>query len=155
MQHRWLEEELARRYRDAAPATLALLQERCEGVAAELVAAESRLQAAEDVTSLRRAGVQPYSLMQLEHVTLSAASSAPVSLPFAAFHARCLSFHHEHLLCCSSTQPSMMTPLLLSLLVSIVQYCQLLAMSVLCCSNAACVCDGKPCHSLAEWRHRP
>ena len=56
MLHRWLEEELARRYRDAAPATLALLQERCEGVAAELVAAESRLQAAEDVTSLRRAG---------------------------------------------------------------------------------------------------
>lgn len=53
---RWLEEELARRYRDAAPATLALLQERCEGAAAELVAAESRLQAAEDVTSLRRAG---------------------------------------------------------------------------------------------------
>lgn len=56
MLHRWLEEELARRYRDAAPATLALLQERCEGAAAELVAAESRLQAAEDVTSLRRAG---------------------------------------------------------------------------------------------------
>lgn len=53
---RWLEEELARRYRDAAPATLALLQERCEGAAAELVAAESRLQAAEDVASLRRAG---------------------------------------------------------------------------------------------------
>jgi len=63
MMHRWLEEELARRYRDAAPATLALLQERCEGVAAELVAAESRLQAAEDVTSLRRAGDQPCSLM--------------------------------------------------------------------------------------------
>ena len=115
MQHRWLEEELARRYRDAAPATLALLQERCEGVAAELVAAESRLQAAEDVTSLRRAGDQPFSLMQREHVTLSAASSTPISLPFAAFHARCLSFHREHLLCCSSTQLSMMTLLLLSL----------------------------------------
>lgn len=54
----WLEEELARRYRDAAPATLALLQERCEGAAAELVAAESRLQAAEDVASLRRAAMQ-------------------------------------------------------------------------------------------------
>lgn len=53
---RWLEEELARRYRDAAPATLALLQERCEGVASDLVAAEAQLQAAEDVTSLRRAG---------------------------------------------------------------------------------------------------
>ncbi|KAL0037146.1 hypothetical protein WJX79_002609 [Trebouxia sp. C0005] len=64
----WLEEELARRYRDAAPATLALLQERCEGVAAELVAAESRLQAAEDVTSLRRAAMQHVFAMA-NHVT--------------------------------------------------------------------------------------
>lgn len=87
MQHRWLEEELARRYRDAAPATLALLQERCEGVAAELVAAESRLQAAEDVTSLRRAGDWPCSLMQLKHVTLSSALSTTISLPYAAFYA--------------------------------------------------------------------
>jgi len=78
---------LARRYRDAAPATLALLQERCEGVAAELVAAESRLQAAEDVTSLRRAGDRPCSLMQLEHVTLSSALSTTISLPYAAFYA--------------------------------------------------------------------
>lgn len=65
VQCRWLEEELARRYRDAAPATLALLQERCEGVAAELVAAESRLQAAEDVTSLRRAGDRLNDLLQI------------------------------------------------------------------------------------------
>jgi hypothetical protein len=101
MQHRWLEEELARRYRDAAPATLALLQERCEGVATELVAAESRLQAAEDVTSLRRAGDWPCSLMQLEHITPSAASSPPVSLPFAVFCECCLSFHHKRLLCSS------------------------------------------------------
>ena len=53
---RYLEEELARRYRDAAPATLALLQQRCEAVAGDLVAAEAQLQAAEDVTALRRAG---------------------------------------------------------------------------------------------------
>lgn len=53
---RFLEEELARRYRDAAPATLALLQERCEVVAAELAAAESQLHAASDVPALRRAG---------------------------------------------------------------------------------------------------
>ena len=99
MYHRWLEEELARRYRDAAPATLALLQERCEGVAAELVAAEARLQAAEDVTSLRRAGEWPCSLMQLEHVTLSSAASTPISLLFAAFCDCCL--HREHLLCIS------------------------------------------------------
>ena len=63
---RWLEEELARRYRDAAPATLALLQERCEGAAAELVAAESRLQAAEDVTSLRRAGDRCFSIRDMQ-----------------------------------------------------------------------------------------
>jgi len=72
VQRRWLEEELARRYRDAAPATLALLQERCEGVAAELVAAESRLQAAEDVTSLRRAGDWLQALMQIRHSSLVA-----------------------------------------------------------------------------------
>ena len=58
----FLEEELARRYRDAAPATLALLQQRCEAVAAELMAAEAQLQAAGDVTSLRRAG---NTLMQI------------------------------------------------------------------------------------------
>lgn len=55
---RFLEEELARRYRDAAPSTLAVLQERCEGAAAELVAAEGRLRAASDVTSLRHAAMQ-------------------------------------------------------------------------------------------------
>jgi hypothetical protein len=53
---RFLEEELARRYRDAAPATLALLQERCEMVAKELLAADRKLQEAGDVVSLRRAG---------------------------------------------------------------------------------------------------
>lgn len=53
---RFLEEELARRYREAAPATLALLQERCEAVAKELLALEARIQACSDVASLRRAG---------------------------------------------------------------------------------------------------
>ena len=43
---RYLEEELAQRYRDAAPATLTLLQRRCEDVAAELVAAEQQLASA-------------------------------------------------------------------------------------------------------------
>ncbi|KAK9808620.1 hypothetical protein WJX72_000661 [[Myrmecia] bisecta] len=55
---RYLEDELARRYRDAAPATLSLLQERCEAVAGELVAADAQLQAATDVASLRRAASQ-------------------------------------------------------------------------------------------------
>lgn len=53
---RFLEEELARRYRDASPAMLALLQERCESAAAQLMTAEAQLNAAEDVASLRRAG---------------------------------------------------------------------------------------------------
>jgi hypothetical protein len=56
---RFLEEELARRYREAAPATLALLQERCEAVAKELIALEARIQSCSDVASLRRAGAGP------------------------------------------------------------------------------------------------
>ncbi|KAK9832230.1 hypothetical protein WJX74_003725 [Apatococcus lobatus] len=54
----FLEEELARRYRDASPTMLALLQERCESAAAQLMAAEAQLNAAEDVASLRRAAMQ-------------------------------------------------------------------------------------------------
>jgi hypothetical protein len=54
----FLEEELARRYREAAPATLALLQERCEAVAKELLALEDRIQACTDVAALRRAGAR-------------------------------------------------------------------------------------------------
>ncbi|KAI3431622.1 hypothetical protein D9Q98_004671 [Chlorella vulgaris] len=54
---RFLEEELARRYRDAAPATLALLQERCESVARELVGADKKMEEAGDVVSLRRAAI--------------------------------------------------------------------------------------------------
>ncbi|GMH41703.1 hypothetical protein BSKO_09613 [Bryopsis sp. KO-2023] len=55
---RFLEEELAHRYRDAAPSTLAILQERCEAVSVQLMDAEARLQATEDVAALRRAAMQ-------------------------------------------------------------------------------------------------
>ena len=55
---RYLEEELAKKYRDAAPATLALLQDRCSQLSAELALAESKLHAMQDVTSLRTAGAQ-------------------------------------------------------------------------------------------------
>eukprot|EP00887_Chlorella_sp_A99_P005155 scaffold40.g5155.t1 len=55
---KFLEEELARRYRDAAPATLALLQERCEAVAKELIAADAKLREAGDVAALRRAAIK-------------------------------------------------------------------------------------------------
>lgn len=54
---RYLEEELARRYRDAAPATLALLQDRCNSLAAELTQAESKLHDMQDIASLRRLGI--------------------------------------------------------------------------------------------------
>ena len=55
---KYLEDELAKRYRDAAPATLALLQDRCTAVSAELRAVEQRLQRAGDVGALRRAAIQ-------------------------------------------------------------------------------------------------
>jgi len=51
-----LEEELQRRYRDAAPSTLTVLQQRCELIAAELAAAEQNLANANDVPALRKAG---------------------------------------------------------------------------------------------------
>ncbi|MEW5303991.1 MAG: hypothetical protein WDW38_003211 [Sanguina aurantia] len=54
---RFLEEELSRRYREAAPATLAVLQERCDAVSSELAAADVRLRATADVASLRRAAM--------------------------------------------------------------------------------------------------
>ena len=56
MTPRHLEDVLARRYRDAAPATLALLQARCEVITAELLSVDSRLKSVQDVASLRRAG---------------------------------------------------------------------------------------------------
>lgn len=54
----FLEDELARRYREAAPSTLSLLQERCDAASAELVAVEVKLRAAEDVGALRRAAMK-------------------------------------------------------------------------------------------------
>ena len=52
----FLEEELARRYRDAAPSTLALLQGRCESVTQELLAIENQLKSVQDAASLRKEG---------------------------------------------------------------------------------------------------
>ena len=43
-------------YRDAAPSTLTVLQQRCELVAAELASAEQNLANANDVPALRKAG---------------------------------------------------------------------------------------------------
>ena len=58
MARRYLEEELAQKYRDAAPATLALLQDRCSQLSTELALAESKLHAMQDVASLRTAGAE-------------------------------------------------------------------------------------------------
>ena len=53
---RFLEEELARRYREAAPHVLAVLQDRVEAASKELLKSDSELRAAEDVSALRGTG---------------------------------------------------------------------------------------------------
>jgi len=49
-----LESEIQKRYKEAVPATLALLEERCIGVSEDLSRLESKLQATSDVSQLRR-----------------------------------------------------------------------------------------------------
>ena len=67
---RYLENELARRYRESAPSTLAILQQRCDQVTAELTAATRRLNSLTDAAALRRtameyaAEVRPSSLLR-------------------------------------------------------------------------------------------
>ncbi|XP_058095422.1 dynamin-related protein 5A [Magnolia sinica] len=53
----YLESELQKRYKDAAPATLALLEQRCGEVTTELAHMESKLQATSDVAYLRRSAM--------------------------------------------------------------------------------------------------
>jgi hypothetical protein len=67
---RCLEEELQRRYRDAAPSTITVLQQRCELVAAELAAAEQNLLNASDVPALRRAGAWPRPVLETSNVVM-------------------------------------------------------------------------------------
>ncbi|KXZ53084.1 hypothetical protein GPECTOR_8g76 [Gonium pectorale] len=74
---KFLEEELSRRYREAAPATLALLQERCDAVSAELAASEIRLKAAEDVGALRRAAMKYADTVARQVVVLLQGSAEP------------------------------------------------------------------------------
>jgi hypothetical protein len=56
MAHRFLEDELARRYREAAPHTLAVLSERCEAAGRDLARADAELRAIEDVGAVRATG---------------------------------------------------------------------------------------------------
>lgn len=50
----FLESELQKRYKEAAPATLALLEQRCGEVTSELATMDSKIQATSDVAQLRR-----------------------------------------------------------------------------------------------------
>ncbi|CAN1235953.1 Dynamin-related protein 5A [Linum grandiflorum] len=53
----FLESELQKRYKEAAPATLALLDQRCSEVGTELARMDSKLQATSDVAHLRRSAM--------------------------------------------------------------------------------------------------
>ncbi|KAK9060447.1 hypothetical protein SSX86_021151 [Deinandra increscens subsp. villosa] len=53
----YLESELQKRYKEAAPATLALLEQRCSEVTAQLNIMDSKLQATSDVAHLRRSSM--------------------------------------------------------------------------------------------------
>lgn len=55
---RYLENELARRYRESAPSTLAILQQRCDQVAAELATSTKRLNSLTDACALRRTAME-------------------------------------------------------------------------------------------------
>lgn len=74
---RYLEEELARRYREAAPATLALLNERCEAGLAELRNLDARLAASEDVATLRKSAMQLAAAMANQVQQLLCGSAQP------------------------------------------------------------------------------
>ncbi|CAN1345141.1 Dynamin-related protein 5A, partial [Linum perenne] len=53
----FLESELQKRYKEAAPATLALLEQRCSEVGTELARMDSKLQATSDLAHLRRSAM--------------------------------------------------------------------------------------------------
>lgn len=53
----FLESELQRRYKEAAPATLALLEQRCSEVKSELSEMDAKIQATSDVAHLRRSAM--------------------------------------------------------------------------------------------------
>ncbi|XP_007021505.2 PREDICTED: dynamin-related protein 5A [Theobroma cacao] len=53
----YLESELQKRYKEAAPATLALLEQRCSEVNIELARMDSKIQATSDVAHLRRSAM--------------------------------------------------------------------------------------------------
>lgn len=53
----FLESELQKRYKDAAPATLALLEQRCSEVTDDMLRMDMKIQATSDVAHLRKAAM--------------------------------------------------------------------------------------------------
>ncbi|XP_059443432.1 dynamin-related protein 5A isoform X2 [Corylus avellana] len=53
----YLESELQKRYKEAAPATLALLEQRCSEVMADVARMDSKIQATSDIAHLRRSAM--------------------------------------------------------------------------------------------------
>ncbi|XP_039819194.1 dynamin-related protein 5A-like isoform X3 [Panicum virgatum] len=74
-----LESEIQKRYKEAVPATLALLEERCIGVSEDLSRLESKLQATSDVSQLRRSATLHVASIcrHLHHLLVGAADLDP------------------------------------------------------------------------------
>ncbi|XP_004141359.1 dynamin-related protein 5A isoform X2 [Cucumis sativus] len=75
----YLESELQKRYKEAAPATLALLEQRCVEVSSELCRMDSKIQATSDIAHLRRSAML-YTASISNHVSAlieGAADPAP------------------------------------------------------------------------------
>ena len=53
----YLESELQKKYKEAAPATLALLEQRCSEVTSELARMDSKIQATSDIAHLRKSAM--------------------------------------------------------------------------------------------------
>ncbi|XP_057790233.1 dynamin-related protein 5A-like isoform X2 [Salvia miltiorrhiza] len=75
----YLESELQKRYKEAAPTTLALLEQRCSEVTAELTRMEVKIQATSDVAHLRRSAMLHAASLSnhLESLLDGAADPAP------------------------------------------------------------------------------
>ncbi|KAK6946709.1 Dynamin, N-terminal [Dillenia turbinata] len=73
----FLESELQKRYKEAAPATLALLEQRCIEVSSELAKMESKIQATSDVSHLRKSAMLHAASISNHVVTLIDGAADP------------------------------------------------------------------------------
>lgn len=83
----YLEFELQKRYKEAAPATLALLEQRCNEVMSDLARMDLKIQATSDVTHLRRSAMI-YAASISNHVV--SICGTPQSLKTCFFFVKCL-----------------------------------------------------------------